>query len=43
MSKYKDKEGGVVLSFNGQWISWMHTTTAYSTSLSQRPEANVNG
>lgn len=28
-SKYKDKDAGVVLSFNGQWISWTHTVVAY--------------
>jgi len=29
-SKYKDKDGGVVLSFGGQWVSWAHTAVAYS-------------
>jgi hypothetical protein len=28
-SKYKDKDAGVVLSFNGKWISWAHTIVAY--------------
>lgn len=28
--KYKDKDGGVVLAFNGQWVSWSHTIVAYS-------------
>lgn len=27
---YKDKDGGVVLTFNGQWVSWSHTIVAYS-------------
>lgn len=27
--KYKDKDAGVVLAFNGQWISWSHTVIAY--------------
>ena len=31
-SKYKDKDGGVVLTFNGSWVSWAHTIVAYSTS-----------
>jgi hypothetical protein len=30
MSKYKDKDSGVVLSFGGQWVSWAHTIVAYS-------------
>lgn len=29
-SRYKDKDGGVVLSFNGTWVSWSHTVVAYS-------------
>jgi len=30
-SRYKDKDtGSVVFSFNGKWISWAHTTAAYS-------------
>ncbi|KAK3489877.1 Frag1/DRAM/Sfk1 family-domain-containing protein [Neurospora crassa] len=33
-SRYKDKDAGVVLSFNGQWISWTHTVVAYSAFLS---------
>jgi hypothetical protein len=28
-SRYKDKDNGVVLSFNGQWVSWSHTAIAY--------------
>lgn len=32
-SKYKDKDAGVVLSFNGQWISWTHTVVAYGMSI----------
>ncbi len=30
--KDKDKDGGVVLSFNGRWVSWAHTTFAYGAS-----------
>ncbi|GJN71482.1 Cwh43p [Purpureocillium lilacinum] len=33
-SKYKDKDGGVVLSFGGQWVSWAHTAVAYTAFLS---------
>ncbi|KAJ4861990.1 frag1/DRAM/Sfk1 family domain-containing protein [Trichoderma breve] len=33
-SRYKDKEGGVVLSFNGQWVSWAHTAVAYTAFIS---------
>lgn len=29
-SRYKDKDSGVVLTFNGQWVSWSHTIVAYS-------------
>lgn len=32
-SRYKDKDAGVVLSFNGQWISWTHTVVAYGMSI----------
>lgn len=32
-SKYKDKDGGVLLSFNGAWVSWLHTIVAYSKSM----------
>ncbi|PNY28872.1 Protein cwh43 [Tolypocladium capitatum] len=32
--KYKDKDGGVVLSFGGQWVSWTHTVVAYTAFLS---------
>lgn len=28
--KYKDKDSGVLLTFNGQWVSWLHTIIAYS-------------
>lgn len=31
-SKYKDKDGGVLLTFNGVWVSWLHTVVAYSMS-----------
>ncbi|CAN8105366.1 unnamed protein product [Discula destructiva] len=34
MSKYKDKDGGVLLSFNGVWVSWLHTITAYTAFIS---------
>lgn len=27
--KYKDKDAGVVVAFNGSWISWLHTAAAY--------------
>lgn len=30
-SKYKDKDGGVLFSFNGIWVSWLHTIAAYGT------------
>lgn len=30
-SKYKDKDGGVLFSFNGVWVSWLHTVVAYGT------------
>ncbi|KAM0426898.1 hypothetical protein ACHAPT_007796 [Fusarium lateritium] len=33
-SKYKDKDTGVVLSFNGSLVSWAHTTVAYTAFLS---------
>ncbi|KAH6891312.1 Frag1/DRAM/Sfk1 family-domain-containing protein [Thelonectria olida] len=33
-SRYKDKDTGVILSFNGRWISWAHTTVAYTAFLS---------
>ncbi|KAH6668122.1 calcofluor white hypersensitive protein [Plectosphaerella plurivora] len=34
-SRYKDKDTGTVLaSFGGQWISWAHTTAAYSAFIS---------
>ena len=28
-SKYKDKDAGIVASFNGSWVSWLHTGAAY--------------
>lgn len=28
-SKYKDKDAGVVVAFNGSWVSWLHTAAAY--------------
>ncbi|PKS04956.1 hypothetical protein jhhlp_008322 [Lomentospora prolificans] len=34
MAGYKDKDGGVVLSFNGTWVSWSHTVVAYTAFLS---------
>jgi len=34
MSKFKDKEGGVLLSFSGQWVSWTHTVVAYMAFIS---------
>jgi hypothetical protein len=34
-SKYKDKDSGIVLSFNAQWVSWAHTIVAYSMSLGE--------
>ncbi|KAJ9144642.1 Protein CWH43 [Pleurostoma richardsiae] len=35
VSRYKDKDaGGVVLSFNGQWVSWAHTVLAYAAFVS---------
>ncbi|CAK7232704.1 Protein cwh43 [Sporothrix curviconia] len=33
-SKYKDKEAGVLFSFNGRWVSWLHTGAAYMAFLS---------
>jgi len=32
-SKFKDKDGDVVLTFNGKWISWAHTALAYTAFL----------
>ncbi|EQL02113.1 calcofluor white hypersensitive protein [Ophiocordyceps sinensis CO18] len=32
--KYKDKDGVVVLSFGGHWVSWAHTVVAYAAFLS---------
>ncbi|KAK0610176.1 Frag1/DRAM/Sfk1 family-domain-containing protein [Bombardia bombarda] len=34
LPKYKDKDAGVVLAFNGQWVSWTHTAIAYTAFLS---------
>ncbi|KAI1271886.1 Frag1/DRAM/Sfk1 family protein [Xylaria sp. FL0933] len=35
MSKYKDKDSGVALvSFNAKWVSWAHTSVAYTAFLS---------
>lgn len=31
-SKYKDKDGGVLISFSGVWVSYLHTVVAYSKS-----------
>ncbi|KAI3395657.1 hypothetical protein diail_1023 [Diaporthe ilicicola] len=33
-SRYKDKDGGVLFSFNGVWVSWLHTILAYSAFVS---------
>ncbi|KAL1889481.1 Protein cwh43 [Sporothrix stenoceras] len=33
-SKYKDKDAGVLLSFNGVWVSWLHTGAAYAAFFS---------
>jgi hypothetical protein len=39
-SRYKDKDTGtVLLSFGGHWVSWAHTTVAYS-ELPIRPLAS---
>jgi hypothetical protein len=32
-SKYKDKDAGVVVAFNGSWVSWLHTAAAYGKIL----------
>jgi len=32
--KFKDKDGEVLLSFSGKWISWAHTAAAYSAFIS---------
>lgn len=34
MSKYKDKEGEVLFSLGGQWVSWVHTLVAYTAFAS---------
>jgi hypothetical protein len=31
---YKDKDIGVVFALNGRWVSWAHTTIAYTAFLS---------
>jgi hypothetical protein len=36
-SGYKDKDGGVLFSFSGVWISWLHTILAYCTPSLVRP------
>lgn len=36
-SKYKDKDSGVLLSFSGVWVSWLHTIAAYSMISCPRP------
>jgi len=33
-SKYKDKDAGVLFSFNGRWVSWVHTMVAYAAFFS---------
>lgn len=33
-SKYKDKDSGVLFSFNGIWVSWLHTVVAYAAFFS---------
>ncbi|CZS97954.1 related to CWH43-putative sensor/transporter protein [Rhynchosporium agropyri] len=32
--QYKDKDGQVLLSFSGKWISWTHTAAGYTAFLS---------
>ncbi|KAL5627781.1 hypothetical protein BROUX41_002529 [Berkeleyomyces rouxiae] len=34
MAPYKDKDDGVMLTFNGRWISYLHTILAYTAFLS---------
>jgi hypothetical protein len=36
-SKYKDKDAGVVVAFNGSWVSWLHTGAAYGKLIRPRP------
>ncbi|KAH7322823.1 Frag1/DRAM/Sfk1 family protein [Stachybotrys elegans] len=33
-SRYKDKDDGVIFTFNAQWVSWAHTVVAYTAFLS---------
>lgn len=41
-SRYKDKDGGVLFSFSGVWISWLHTILAYCTpSLCLTPPSEL--
>ena len=43
-SKYKDKDAGVVVAFNGSWISWLHTAAAYGMYLAapdSRPDTSA--
>lgn len=37
-SKYKDKDGGVLISFSGVWISYLHTIVAYGQSCCAHPD-----
>lgn len=42
-SRYKDKDGGVLFSFSGVWISWLHTILAYCMpSLSGLPDLKLS-
>lgn len=36
-SKYKDKDGSLVMSFNGVWVSWSHTIFAYGMCADRDP------
>lgn len=40
---YKDKDAGVVLTFNGRWVSWAHTAIAYSTCPCKSNEDGMTG
>jgi hypothetical protein len=40
-SKYKDKDAGVVASFNGSWVSWAHTVAAYSESSPSSKQTTI--
>ena len=33
VSRYKDKDGDIVVSFSGKWVSWAHTIVAYAAFL----------